>query len=168
MSVIINNTVISNFAVVKRLDLLYKLFGKAYITPEVLQEVKDGIKENYSFLEDVIIILDEDSWLIVTEMEIEEYELYRNIPKKLGSGERSCLAIAHIRDWSFFSDDWLARQYAEKNDISLGGTFGLLIKAIDDRILSENQANELLQEMIRNDYRSPYPDIQTFRRLKFR
>jgi len=40
MSVIINNTVISNFAVVKRLDLLYKLFGKAYITPEVLREVK--------------------------------------------------------------------------------------------------------------------------------
>ena len=37
--VIANNTVLSNFASVDRLDLLEKVFGEIYITPEVYTEV---------------------------------------------------------------------------------------------------------------------------------
>jgi len=166
MCVIVNNTVISNFAVVRRLDLLQKLIGTIYITPEVVQEIEDGIKENYLFLKEAIKIIDEHDWLLVTELEKKEYDLCENMPKKLESGERSCLAIAYVRNWSFLTDDLPARRYAEKNDISLSGTFGVLNSIIDDKILSEEQTNELLQEMIRNGYRSPYPDIYTYRRLE--
>ncbi len=43
MSVIVNNTVLSNFAVVDRLDFLRQIYGKIYLTPEVFEEVEDGI-----------------------------------------------------------------------------------------------------------------------------
>jgi predicted nucleic acid-binding protein len=37
-------------------------------------------------------------------------------PKKLGSGELSCIAATHqIRSVSFMTDDWKARQFAENN-----------------------------------------------------
>jgi predicted nucleic acid-binding protein len=167
VSVIVNNTVISNFAAVGRLDLLQELIGTIYITQEVLEEIKQGIERNYLFLEEAVRTINDEDWLLVTELEKKERELFRNMPNNLDSGERSCLAIAYIRNWAFLSDDKSARRYAQKNQISLSGTFGLLNTAIDENILSEQQADELLQKMIRNNYRSPYLDIYSYRRLKY-
>ena len=167
MSVVVNNTVISNFAAVGRLDLLQELIGTIYITPEVIEEIEQGIKRNYLFLEEAVRIINDEDWLLVTELGRKERELFKNMPNNLGSGERSCLAIAYIRDWAFLSDDKPARHYAKKNHISLSGTFGILNTAIDKNILSEYQANEILQIMIKNNYRSPYPDIYSYRRLKY-
>lgn len=161
MGVIVNNTVISNFAIVGRLDLLQKLIGKIYITPEVLEEISDGIKEGHLFLKEVKRIIDENDWILIKELEIEELIIYKRLSQRLGIGESSCLAIAYTK-WSFFSDDKSARNYARENNISLGGTFGLLISTIDEHILSKYQANELLQIMRKNRYRSPYPDIDSY------
>ena len=51
MSLIINNTVLSNFAFVDRLNLLKDIFQKAYLTPEVYHEVEEGIRDGYEFQE---------------------------------------------------------------------------------------------------------------------
>ena len=42
--VLVDNTVLSNFAKVNRLDLLKKAFEKLYVTEQVLEEFKKGVK----------------------------------------------------------------------------------------------------------------------------
>lgn len=50
MKVLINSTVLSNFAAVGRLTLLYKLYGTVYIAEAVYEEAQDGLEEGYTFL----------------------------------------------------------------------------------------------------------------------
>jgi predicted nucleic acid-binding protein len=168
MSVVVNNTVISNFAVAEKLSLLKQILGKIYITPEVLEEIEDGIKEGHLFLNAAKKAIDEDNWIFVAKLKGKELYMYKILSNKMGIGESSCLSIAYTRKWSFFSDDKTARNYAEKNNIAIGGTFGLLISANDDGILSKYQANEILQVMRKNRYRSPYPDIDSYYKSKIR
>ena len=47
--VIVNNTVISNFASVSRLDLLEEFFGEICISLEVYNEIGNGIDKGYLF-----------------------------------------------------------------------------------------------------------------------
>jgi len=44
--VLVNNTVLSNFAKVNRLDLLKRAFEKLYVTEQVLEEFKLGVEKN--------------------------------------------------------------------------------------------------------------------------
>lgn len=166
MNVIVNNTVISNLALVNELDLLRKLVGKVYVTPEVVEEIEDGIAEGHNFQNRAINLIEEGEWLLVTELESRELEIYSELSSKMGIGEASCLAIALTRKWSFLTDDKRARKFAIKHNITLSGSYGVLISAIENGILSRYEANELLQMMRRNRYHSPYPDVQSYFRFR--
>ncbi|GFP21449.1 hypothetical protein HKBW3S06_00676 [Candidatus Hakubella thermalkaliphila] len=65
MARVVNNTVLSNFSLVGRLDILRELFGKVYVTHEVREELLRGIEEGYAFLEraEAEIKVGEDAWL---------------------------------------------------------------------------------------------------------
>jgi len=166
MSAIVNNTVLSNFASAQEFDLLGRLFPKFYITPEVLAEIVAGIDKDYLFLEQALTAIKYGSCILITELDPKERDLFDNMSKRLGAGERSCLAVAYIRKWMFYTDDLLARSYAQRNDIAIGGTFGLLNTAIDEEIISEFEANIILQKMIDNNYHSPYKSISIYRRSR--
>jgi len=49
MSVIINTSVFSNFATVKRLDLLRLVFGQLYLSEQVFEEIQTGLLQGYTF-----------------------------------------------------------------------------------------------------------------------
>ncbi len=49
MDVIANTTIISNFASVKRLDLLKRRCQSVHITEQVFEEIQDGLLQGYSF-----------------------------------------------------------------------------------------------------------------------
>jgi hypothetical protein len=49
MPQVIDNTVLTNFCLVDRLDILRRLFGKVYVTHEVREEVIRGLDEGYTF-----------------------------------------------------------------------------------------------------------------------
>jgi predicted nucleic acid-binding protein len=50
MSRVVDNTVLTNFCLVDRLDILHTLFGKVYLTHEVREEVLRGLDEGYNFM----------------------------------------------------------------------------------------------------------------------
>ena len=69
MSVIINTTVLSNFAIINELDLLRQLFGTIYIPTEVYEEVQVGLEEGYHFyrgIDQLIHPFVEDGWIRLT------------------------------------------------------------------------------------------------------
>ena len=162
MSRVVNNTVVSNFAYVDRMDLLQLLFGKVYLTPEVHEEVARGIASGHTFLTHAQQeIGPEDShWLQLTTYQNQaEFDLYLSLCEQLDFGEASCLAIAKPRGWLFLTDDRAARRLASTLNVDVSGTLGVLKLAIEGDLLELSDGNDLLQQMIRGRYRSPIDDL---------
>lgn len=163
MARVINNTVLSNFSLVGRLDILQKLFGKVYVTHEVREEVLRGIEEGYAFLERVETELGvgADAWLELVGFDNpEEEQSFREYTRKLGYGEASCLALARHRGWLVLTDDRAARKTLRGENREATGTFGILKLAVESGLLTLEEGNILLQKMIHGGYHSPYDKLE--------
>ncbi len=163
MNVIANTTVISNFAIVGRLDLLRDLLGQVYISTDVYAEIQDGQAEGYDFYSDIesyIHPLTPDGWLCLTSPNgDDELRLLGQLPPALHRGEASCLVIAAHRGWAFLTDDARARKAARGSSVTISGTLGILVQAVKALLLSLDEANTLLSQMIHAGYRSPYSNL---------
>jgi hypothetical protein len=159
MVVIANNTVLSNFAFIDKLDILKSIFGKVFITPEIQCEVENGITEGYAFQLRTKLIIDTNNWLLVTRLEQNEQKIFHNLKQKLDAGEASCIAIALERKWAFLTDDKRARRIAKLYNLRLSGTYGILDRAVKENLISKDEGNFLLQSMIENGYYSPAPKL---------
>ena len=163
MNIIANTTIISNFAAVGRLDILRDLLGQIYITTDVYAEIQDGLIEGYDFYEGIeshIHPLALDGWIFLTALEgNEELRLFSHLPSSLHRGEASCLAIAARRGWAFLTDDARARKSARESKILISGTLGILVKALDKKLLSLDEADNLLHRMIQAGYHSPFSTL---------
>ena len=92
----------------------------------------------------------------------EELRFFRSLPRRLHHGEASCLAIAWRRNWAFLTDDGLARKTARTWGILVSGTLGLLIQAVKHGLLTAEEGDGLLGEMITRGYRTPHKTLQWF------
>lgn len=118
--ILLDNTVLSNFALVKQVSLLKDFCGdKGATTADVLNELEYGIK-------DKIIPETELNWLMKLDLNEKEDAMFLNFSKKLGKGEASCLAIAINRGYSFLSDDMAVRKIALREGVKLSGSSGTL------------------------------------------
>lgn len=147
--VLVDNTVLSNFAKVNRLDLLKKAFEKLYVTEQVLEEFKKGVKRGIL----PSISLDFE----VLKLREEETELYNSLRVKLGKGEASCLAIA--KNMKFLTDDSDARKVANILGVPVSGIIGVLVHCIRKNIISKEEGNQILREMIAKGFYSPISDL---------
>lgn len=149
--VLVNNTVLSNFAKVNRLDLLKRAFEKLYVTEQVLEEFKLGVKRGV--LPNVSLDFE------VLKLRDDEIELYNSLRVKLGKGEASCLAIAKNRNMKFLTDDSDARRVANILGVSVSGTIGILVRCVEKNLISKEEGNQILKEMIVKSFYSPISDL---------
>lgn len=164
MKTLVNTTVISNLAAVGRLDLLKKLHGRVYIPIEVYEEILNGLEEGYGFytgIGDQILPLAEGGWIeLVSMVKGDELRIFQSLPRGLHHGEAACLAIARHRRWAFLTDDKMARKAAHGLGLVVSGTLGVLVQAVKRGILSPEEGNALLADMIGRGYRSPLSNLQ--------
>jgi predicted nucleic acid-binding protein len=147
--VILDNTVLSNFALVKRADLVLALWpGKASTTSNVLAE--------YLAASDKLTFPPE-AWqaIRVLSLTVPEETFASQLSLRLGAGERSCIAVARLRGGLFVSDDLDARRIAREYAISLSGTLGILNASVQKNLLDLQEANHILATMIAAGYRAP-------------
>lgn len=143
---VINNTTLSNFSRVNRLDILQRLFGKVYITYEVREEVLRGLERGYVFLENAAtqIRVGADAWLELVGFESsQEEQSFREYAATLGYGEASCLALARHRGWLVVTDDRAARRTLRRDGGLFSGTLGVLKLALESRLVTLEEANSL-------------------------
>lgn len=163
MNIIIDTTVVSNFASIGQLDLLQQLYGSLYLSTEVYDEIERGREEGYRFYEGIeafIFPFAEEGWLQLTGMiNQEELRLFGELPSRLHSGEKSCLAIAYVRDLVVLTDDRAARKEAKRRQIPVSGTIGCLILAVKRDLCTLEQGNVWLNEMIQQGYCSPITNL---------
>jgi predicted nucleic acid-binding protein len=151
--VLLDNTVLSNLASVNRPDLATRLWGDdASTTAEALAEYAMGV---------IARSLPADAWaeLPIASLAPEELTVSARLPRPLGPGERSCLAVAIHRRGSLATDDLDARRAAERHGVQVIGTVGILLLLTRRGDLAGDEANGLLAEMIAAGYRSPVPSL---------
>ncbi len=88
--VLLDNTVLSNFALVEHCDLVTHIWPACATTPEAWREFQSGIATRK---------LSKEAWkgLQLIELAALEYEFSERLSDVLGAGERSCLAVAKHR-----------------------------------------------------------------------
>ncbi len=103
--VLLDNTVLSNFARIDRHDLVMNLWPSCATTLETWQEFQTGI---------IIGKLPKNAWkgLSLIELTAVEHEFSNGFSMILGLGERACIAAASHRNGLFMTDDRKARQVA--------------------------------------------------------
>ena len=163
MRVIVNTTVISNFASIGQLDVLRQLYGALAMSTEVYDKIQAGLAEGYRFYEGMeqwVEPLAEGGWIHLTSLSHEQELRYlRELPIRLHRGEMASLAIARHRGWLLLTDDRAARTEATRLGVPVSGSLGCLVLAIERHLCSLSQANIWLQEMIHQGYHSPVTDL---------
>jgi predicted nucleic acid-binding protein len=151
---LLDNTVLSNFALIARIDLLIKAIeGQISTTPQVIGEFNDGVTKGR-------LPQSKLDWLEVAYLGVEEEALFQELQNHVNAGEASCLAVAARRDGRILTDDRDARKLAAQFKIPVSGTLGVLLRLVQIHELSSTEANELLGQMIAHGYRSPVERLE--------
>ena len=152
---------LSNFALAGRFGLLVTRYGqRAVITPEVLDEVTDGIIAGYQALSEIEEAVDEARVGYATPLpSAAARQTYRELLRVLSPGEASCIAHANTRGGVVVTDDRTARQCCRERGVSSTGTIGILKACRIDGTLSPEEADAILGAMIDAGYYSPVQSI---------
>lgn len=156
MMIVVDNTVLSNFAQARVDYAVMSLWGdRVCSTSEVISEYQAGIKA---------VGLPAFTWkaLKLIELSSPENDFAASLSTKLGAGESSCLAVAHMRNAILATDDLFARKIADRYHIQKIGTVGILVQCVKREILSLPNAQKTLAEMINLGYRSPVTELKEF------
>ncbi|MGD8792409.1 MAG: DUF3368 domain-containing protein [Anaerolineae bacterium] len=154
MTVLLDNTVLSNFSIVQHPELVRAAFVEQVgTTDQAFQEMVEGT------IVGKIPTCDWD-WLARVELTPEEQAHFEVFYEHLGAGEASCLAAAKGRGYRLATDDKDARRLARQLGISLTGTIGILAISVKQSQITLEEGDRFLQEMIAAGYRSPLATLQ--------
>ncbi|MBA4348370.1 MAG: hypothetical protein C0415_00050 [Thermodesulfovibrio sp.] len=161
--IVFDNCVLSNFALSNSLHIIKKLYhNNSYATDFVAAENIRGVLKGHSRLLKIRDAIKE-GWLKEIAMEgVKERALFESLSVSLGFGEASSIAVAKARGWVFACDDRAARREAVLLQVKLTGTIGILIKAVNKRIINSDKGNEILRLMIKNGFHSPINSLSLF------
>jgi len=159
--IVVDNTVLSNFALADLLDLLCLFAGnKGMTTDHVLSEFIRGVE--------IGVLPDSDmAWLRVVQLQgRREDALFRSLRKELDIGEASCLAIAISRKSDFLSDDGDARAIARREGVRLSGSIGVLLSLVESKQIDIQRADNALSDFIHHGYYSPVKTLDELLKAK--
>jgi predicted nucleic acid-binding protein len=149
MTVLLDNTVLSNFSTVRRPDLVRAAFVEQVGTTEqAYQEMQDGVAIGK-------IPAGDWDWLAPVALTRAEQAQFETFHEHMGAGEASCLAVARERGYRLATDDKDARRLARQLNISLTGSIGILAALVKQGQISLVEGDRLLHEMVAAGYRSP-------------
>lgn len=157
---VLNTTVLSNFASIDRVDLLTSL-ARICTVPVVQEELEDGV-DDHPFLRPAMNAVEEE----IPVAPISETVANRDAVVRgyLDPGESQAFALADVHDGRLLTDDGDARQFAKEQGVSVVGSVGVLLAAIDAEKINEATANEWLHMWIDDfGYRVPYRNIEDYR-----
>ncbi len=152
--VLLDTTLLSNFAHVWRPDLLPLALGQDIATtPLSIAELRTGEALG-------LVPTCDWSWLTVLQPTDAENAIAKGLGDQLDSGEAECLAVAQVRNCKFLSDDLAARRLALHRKLTVSGTLGVLLHLVRMKLLTLTEADELLTVMIGHGYRSPVRSLE--------
>lgn len=144
--VVIDNTVLSNFAHIQQPKLLQQAFEQPVSVQSVIDELKVGVQLGR------IPVVDW-SWLPIIDLTTVERGVSERFEQTLGRGEATCIALALSRQWIVLTDDRDARRVAREAGVTASGTVGALMNLVSQQALSTSEADAILDTMKQRGYR---------------
>ena len=147
--ILLDNTVLSNFAVIQQPECLWQAFAEGVGTSkQVFQEMERGVQLGR-------LPKCDWSWLHRFQLTDAENNQFYHLNDHLGKGEAACLSIAFHRKFKIATDDKDARRWAMRLLIPFTGTLGILAALVRQKQMTLDVSNDALQEMIAVGYHSP-------------
>jgi len=152
--ILINNTVLSNFALVKQLELLTLALKdiSPTTTPQVLDEFQSGVQKGIFQTANL-------QWIEIIQLSRRERHRYQILCERFGSGEASCIAVAMERHIALATDDMKARKLLQQFGEIVIGTLWILVRLINQNALSIDEGDNILEQMIKKGYFYPVKSL---------
>lgn len=152
-ALVLNTTVLSNFAQAGCVEWLQRLTVPVNACPAVLQEIEAGMRAGR---------VPRVSWEGLPQVVLRPDEVAEaaRLRLRLGAGEAESLAVARLRGWGLATDDRVARRVAVQLGIPLTGTLGILAELVRCEAVRPDEANAALAAMITHGYRAPIQRIE--------
>ncbi len=138
--VVLDTTVLSNFASTNSISLLIAVLDDPAVVPTVYDELKQGVAGGHDYLESAVATLTEETCVrrLVPNQELAA------VRDQLDPGEAQSLLAAIEHNGTLATDDLTARKVAEKKDVPVTGSIGLLVYSIERGQLDRETANAWL------------------------
>lgn len=157
---VLDTTILSNFAYIDRIALLAALTNICTV-PVVRDELQAGV-ETHSYLQPALDALDETIPVVQIAETVANREAV--VTSHLDPGEAQAFAVADAHNGRLLTDDGDARAFANEQGITVTGSVGVLLAAIDaDRIDTETADHWLKRWIDEIDYYVPYRNIADYR-----
>lgn len=157
---VLNTTVLSNFAYIDQLWVVAGLSGICTV-PVVREELHSGVGD-HPYLQSALDILNAEIPVATVSESVANREAV--VTNHLDPGEAQAFALATAHDGRLLTDDGDARTFAKEQGVTVVGSVGILLAAIDAGRISEETANEWLSTWIDEiGYYVPYRTITEYR-----
>ncbi|ATW88314.1 MULTISPECIES: twitching motility protein PilT [Haloferacaceae] len=157
---VLNTTVLSNFAYVDQLWVVAGLSGICAV-PVVRKELKHGV-DDHPYLQSALDVLVDEIPVATVSDTVANREAI--VGEHLDPGEAQAFALADAHDGRLLTDDGDARSFAKDQGVTVIGSVGVLLAAIDAGKIDEATADEWLSTWIDEiGYYVPYRTISDYR-----
>ncbi|CCQ34980.1 putative nucleic acid-binding protein containing PIN domain protein [Halorhabdus tiamatea SARL4B] len=157
---VLNTTVLSNFAYIDQLWVVASLSGICTV-PVVREELKRGV-DNHPYLQEALDTLDDEIPVATISDTVANREAV--VGGHLDPGEAQAFALADAHDGRLLTDDGDARSFAKDHGVTVVGSVGVLLAAIDAGTIDEATADGWLSTWIDEiGYYVPYRTISEYR-----
>jgi predicted nucleic acid-binding protein len=157
---VLNTTILSNFAYIDRVGLLVDLSDICTV-PVVRRELQIGV-ENHPYLQAALDKLNDGIPVATISDTVANREAV--VSNHLDPGEAQAFALADAHDGRLLTDDGDARAFAKDQGVTVVGSVGVVLAAIDAGKIDEETADEWLSTWIDEiGYYVPYRNIADYR-----
>ncbi|WP_255150154.1 twitching motility protein PilT [Halorarius halobius] len=156
---VLNTTVLSNFAYIDQLWVVTGLSGICTV-PVVREELENGV-DGHPYLQSALGTLDNEIPIVPISETVANREAV--VSDHLDAGEAQAFAVADAHDGRLLTDDGDARSFAKEQGVTVVGSVGVLLAAIDAGKIDESTADEWLSIWIDEiGYYVPYRSISDY------
>lgn len=157
---VLDTTVLSNFAYIDELWVIAGLAGICTV-PVVREELEHGVEE-HPYLQNALDTLDDEIPVATISETVANREAV--VSSHLDAGEAQAFALADAHDGRLLTDDGDARSFAKEQGVTVVGSVGVLLAAIDAGRIDESTADGWLSRWIDEiGYYVPFRTISEYR-----
>lgn len=156
---VLNTTVLSNFAYIDQLWVVAGLSGICAV-PVVRKELEHGV-DDYPYLQSALDVLNDEIPVATISDTVANREAI--VSNHLDPGEAQAFALADAYEGRLLTDDGDARSFAKDQGVTVVGSVGILLTAIDAGKIDEATADEWLSTWVDEiGYYVPYRTISEY------
>lgn len=150
--IIVDNNILSTFAKIGRLNILFQLFPqtKIGIVPAVYNELRIGVRKGHVQLKQVMEMVQQKSIRLITLTEAEIF-LKPTLPVSFDEGELESVAVCKSRKVTFLTNEKSVKNWCIKEDIKYADLPDLLRACWQSTVMSKKEVKSLIEDIEEKD-----------------